>query len=264
MQRGRWASWAFGSLVVSPLLVVPGVQAAEEPPRAANPQPSTEAAPPSLAAPLPAPLPTEASRLPTEPSPLPAEPSPSSEKVAPKEAPPERRSGFTFGLSGGLLTGAARGYPNDVAKIGFAEYRTETGVGVSSGGALWFGGALSDWLNVGIGVSGGGFERSGLRLSSAAFQARVELFPLFHQGGVLRDLGVLLAAGTGVTVIQRGKESVAEGVGTSAVGGGVFYEPWRWWRLTFGPQLEYLYQFSDSMRAHTVVLGVRTAFYGGP
>ena len=57
---------------------------------------------------------------------------------------------------------------------------------------------------------------------------------------------------------------MAEGPGTSAVGAGVFYEPWRWWQLTFGPQLEYVYQFSDGMRSHTFVAGVRTAFYGGP
>ena len=189
---------------------------------------------------------------------------PSSEQGASKDPPAERRSGFTFGLSGGLLMGGARGYPNDVGKIGFAEFRTETGVGVSSGGALWLGGALADWLNVGVGMFGGGFEREGLRVSSGVFHARLELFPLFFQGGQLRDLGVLLSAGTGVTVIERGEEKVAEGAGTSAVGAGIFYEPWRWWQLTFGPQLEYLYQFSDSMRAHSLVVGVRTAFYGGP
>jgi hypothetical protein len=181
-----------------------------------------------------------------------------------QEAPAERRSGFTFGISGGLLTGGARGYPNDVAKIGYAEYRTETGVGLSSGGALWLGGALADWLNVGIGLSGGGFESDGLRVSGGAFQARLELFPLYYRGGALRDLGVLLTAGTGGVAIERDGETVAEGAGTSAVGAGVFYEPWRWWQLTFGPQLEYLHQFSDSMRSHTLVLGVRTAFYGGP
>lgn len=203
---------------------------------------------------------------PPGPTPLPAAPPslrPEPGKAVTEDAPAERRSGFTFGVSGGLLTGAARGYPNDVAKIGYAEYRTETGVGVSSGGAFWLGGALADWLNVGIGLFGGGFERNGLRLTGGAFQARVELFPLFYQGGHLRDLGVLLTAGTGGVVIERGNESVAEGPGTSAVGAGVFYEPWRWWRLTFGPQLEYLYQFSDGMRSHTVVMGVRTAFYGG-
>jgi hypothetical protein len=243
MQRGHWACRALGPWVVVPLLVAADVRAAEAP------QPVAE--PPLPAVPPPA-------------EPLPAEQLPPGEKSAPKEAPAERRSGFTFGLSGGLLTGGARGYPNDVAKIGFAEYRTQTGVGVSTGGALWLGGALSDWLNVGFGMFGGGFERRGLKVSSAAFQARVELFPLFYQGGPLRDLGVLLTAGTGVTVVERGATSVAEGVGTSAVGGGVFYEPWRWWHLTFGPQLEYLHQFSDSIRAHTLVLGVRTAFYGGP
>lgn len=230
MQLRHRASWALGPLVLSQLLLPGEGRAAEAPP-------------------ADAPLAAE-----------PAEP----EKATEKDAPAERRSGFTFGISGGLLTGAARGYPNDVAKIGFAEYRTETGVGVSSGGALWLGGALADWLNVGIGVSGGGFERSGLRLSSGAFQARIELFPLFYQGGHLRDLGVLLTAGTGAVMIERGNESVAEGPGTSAVGAGVFHESWRWWQLTFGPQLEYLFQFSDGMRAHTFVLGMRTAFYGGP
>lgn len=195
-----------------------------------------------------------------------ADPAPDalSPDAAAKDAPAQRRSGFTFGISGGLLTGGARGYPNDVTKIGVAEYRTSTGVGLSSGGALWLGGALADWLNVGIGLFGGGFERKGLRLSSAAFQARIELFPLFHQGGQLRDLGLLLTAGTGAVVIERGDETVAEGPGASAVGLGVFYEPWRWWHLSFGPQLEYLYQFSDGMRAHALVAGVRTAFYGGP
>ncbi|MEO8180762.1 MAG: hypothetical protein ABI895_18160 [Deltaproteobacteria bacterium] len=180
------------------------------------------------------------------------------------ETTAERRSGFTFGVAGGLLTSSARGYPNDVDKIDVRQYEAHSGLGVNVGGAFWIGGALADWLNVGVGVIGGGIQRDGLRSGGGAFNVRVETFPLFYRGGPFRDLGVLLTAGTGGYSIERGKEKLAEGAGTSAVGLGAFYEPWRLWQFSFGPQLEYNYQFSDSMSAHTFVLGVRTVFYGGP
>jgi hypothetical protein len=179
-------------------------------------------------------------------------------------APAERRSGFSFGIAGGLLTSSARGYPNDVDKIDVRQYEARSGLGVSTGGAFWIGGALADWLSVGVGVVGGSSQRDGKRSGGGAFNVRIETFPLFYRAGPLRDLGVLFTAGTGGYTIQRGKEKLAEGAGTSAVGLGAFYEPWRFWQLSFGPQLEYNYQFSDSMSAHTFVLGMRTVFYGGP
>jgi hypothetical protein len=179
-------------------------------------------------------------------------------------APPERRSGFTFGLAGGLLTSRARGYPNDVAKIDVPEYEAHSGLGVSLGGAFWIGGALADWLTIGVGVIGGGIQKNGLKSGGGAFTVRIESFPLFYRGGPFRDLGVLFTAGTGGYSIQRGNEKLAEGAGTSALGAGAFYESWRFWQFSFGPQFEYNYQFSDSMSAHTFVLGMRSAFYGGP
>ena len=179
-------------------------------------------------------------------------------------APPERRSGFTFGLAGGLLTSSARGYPNDVAKIDVPEYEAHSGLGVSMGGAFWIGGALADWLTIGVGLVGGGIQKDGLKSGGGAFNVRIESFPLFYRGGPFRDLGVLFTAGTGGYSIKRGNEKLAEGAGTSALGAGAFYEPWRFWQFSFGPQLEYNYQFSDSMSAHTFVLGMRTVFYGGP
>jgi hypothetical protein len=75
---------------------------------------------------------------------------------------------------------------------------------------------------------------------------------------------VLFTAGLGGYTIERGKEKLAEGGGTSAVGLGAFYEPWRLWQFSFGPQIEYSHQFSDTMSAHTLVVGMRTVFYGGP
>jgi hypothetical protein len=184
--------------------------------------------------------------------------------ATPASAAAERRAGFTFGMAGGLLTSSARGYPNDVAKIDVAEYAAHVGAGVSMGGAFWFGGALADWLSVGIGVVGGGVERNGLTGAGGVFNVRMEFFPLFYRGGPFRDLGMLFTAGTGGYTIQRGKQKLAEGAGTSAVGVGAFYEPWRFWQLSFGPQLEYTHQFSDSVSAHQLVVGVRTVFYGGP
>jgi hypothetical protein len=178
--------------------------------------------------------------------------------------PAERRSGFMLGMAGGLLTSSARGYPNDLTKIGVAEYHASTGVGVSTGGSFWLGGALADWLNVGIGLSGGSMQRNGVKGGGGAFNLRMEFFPLFYRGGPFQDLGVLLTAGTGGYSIERGKQKLAEGAGTSAVGIGAFYEPWRFWLLSFGPQLEYTHLFSDSLSAHQLVIGVRTVFYGGP
>jgi hypothetical protein len=167
-------------------------------------------------------------------------------------------------MAGGLLTSSARGYPNDVAKIDVPEFEAHTGVGVAIGGAFWIGGALADWLNVGVGVIGGGVERKGVRGSGGVFNVRAEVFPLFYRGGHFQDLGLLLTAGTGGYTIRRGTAKLAEGGGTSAVGLGAFYEPWRLWQMSFGPQLEYSHQFSDSMTAHTLVVGMRAVFYGGP
>ena len=182
----------------------------------------------------------------------------------PPPAAAVRREGFSFGIAGGLLTSSARGYPNDVAKIDVPGFEAHTGLGIATGGAVWIGGALADWLNVGVGVIGGGFERNGVRGSGGVFNVRTEIFPLFYRGGHFQDLGVLLTAGTGSYTIRRGNEKLAEGGGTSAVGLGAFYEPWRLWQLSFGPQLEYSHQFSDSMSAHTLVVGMRAVFYGGP
>jgi hypothetical protein len=195
----------------------------------------------------------------------PAQQPPAPEQRASSEpAPAQRRAGLVLGIAGGLLTSSARGYPNDVAKIDVPQYEAHLGAGVATGGAFWIGGALADWLTLGVGAFGGGSERGGLRGSGGVFTVRIEAFPLFYRGGHFQDLGVLFTAGTGAYSIHRGKEKLAEGAGTSAVGVGAFYEPWRFWQLSFGPQIEYSHQFSDSMSAHTLVLGLRSVFYGGP
>jgi hypothetical protein len=178
--------------------------------------------------------------------------------------PAVRRSGFSFGVTGGLMLASIGGYPNDVSKIDSAEFRADMDLGVSTGGALWLGGALTDWLSIGIGTLGGSPRGNGLEGSGGTFQVRVETFPLFYRQGAWQDLGVLFTAGVGGYTLERGGATVAEGEGTSAVGAGVFFEPWRFWQFSTGPQIEYGHQFSRSLSAHTVVIGWRAAFYGGP
>jgi hypothetical protein len=178
--------------------------------------------------------------------------------------PAVRRTGMAIGISTGLALSAARGYPNDVAKIDLPEFEASTGAGVSPGGALWLGGSLADWLTIAVGLAGGSFEGNGLSASSGTFHVRIETFPLFYRGGAWQDLGLTFMAGTGWLNVKRDAESVAEGEGTSAVGVGAFYEPWRFWQFSTGPDLSYTHQFSRSMSAHQVVLGWRLAYYGGP
>jgi hypothetical protein len=179
-------------------------------------------------------------------------------------SPAVRRSGFLLGVSGGLAVASASGYPNDVAKIDLPEFEAGTGASVSNGGAIWVGGALADWLSISLGFQGGGFKGKGIDASGGGIHVRVETFPLFYRGGSWQDLGLSFTAGTGSYQLKRGTTTVAEGEGTSAVGAGIFFEPWRFWRFSTGPDLSYAHHFSRSFSAHSLVVGWRLAFYGGP
>ena len=178
--------------------------------------------------------------------------------------PAVRRSGFTLGLSGGVGLGSANGYPNDVAKIDLPEFEAGTGASMSNGGSLWVGGALADWLTVSAGFQGGSFKGKGVDASGGGIHVRIETFPLCYRGGYWQDLGLSFTAGTGAYELKRGNTTVAEGEGTSAVGAGLLFEPWRFWRFSTGPDVSYSHHFSRSLSAHTVVVGWRLAFYGGP
>lgn len=183
----------------------------------------------------------------------------------PFETPePERRHGFSVALSGGLSVFAAQGSANEADQIGVAEHQSSTGLGLSSGGGLWIGGAITDWLTLSVGLFGGDMSKRGLEGGGGTFLVRVETFPLFFAGGSLRDFGIALNAGAGGMSLERDGETAIEAQGSSAIGLSAFHETFRFWHLGMGPQLDYLHQFSDSAGAHQLVLGWRTAFYAGP
>jgi hypothetical protein len=196
---------------------------------------------------------------------LPRDAHAAAEDGAPVAAPPAlRRSGFLLGISSGLALGSASGYPNDVAKIDLPEFEASTGLGVSGGGALWIGGSLADWFNVAVGFQSVSFKGNGLDAAGGNIYMRLEAFPLFYRGGAWQDLGLAFTAGTGSIEVERDGETVAEGEAASAVGFGAFFEPFRFWQLSTGPDITYTHQFSRSMSAHLLVVGWRLAFYGGP
>jgi len=176
----------------------------------------------------------------------------------------KRRSDLTLGLSAGPWLGVARGYPNEVAKIGVPEFEADTGLGFGGSGAAWLGAALRDWFNFGIGGSYGRFEHNGLRASGGGLIFRLEAFPLFSQGGALADLGIGADLGLSVYNIARGSENKAEGGAMSHITVGVFHESWRFGRCAVGPTLEYTHLFSETLTVNTALAGVRLALYTGP
>ena len=48
------------------------------------------------------------------------------------------------------------------------------------------------------------------------------------------------------------------------IGGGVFYEGFRFWRLAGGPFVSGNYFWSDAVRRPGIFFGWRTSFYAGP
>jgi hypothetical protein len=176
----------------------------------------------------------------------------------------ERRSDFTLGASVGLGVGTSLGYPNVVGQIDNPAYETNTGFGVGGGGTLWLGGALRDWFSFLIGFHTVQLKKDDLEFSASGAVFRLEAFPLFSQGGSLRDLGLSANFGLGTASIDEGSAERSDGGALSIVGLGVFHESLRLGGLNLGPALEYTHYFSQTLTAHTVVGGLRVAFYSGP
>lgn len=180
------------------------------------------------------------------------------------EKPAQRRSDFAAGFGGGLMLGDARGYPNQVEKLGNPADYASTGFGAGGGGSLWIGGALKDWFSVGIGTVGGSFSANNLKASGGAFVLHIETFPLFYQGGVWRDVGLFADFGAGGLTVTRGSSTAADGGSMAMVGFGALWEAWHFGHFASGPMLEYERLFSPSLTVDGALVGMRIVYYGGP
>ncbi len=176
----------------------------------------------------------------------------------------ERRSNVVLGFSGGLVMGGASGYPNEIAKLGDPAYEAKTGFGVGPGGAFWIGGALTDWFSVGVGGMLLGVHGKSGDGSGGAFILRVEAFPLYLEGGGLRDLAFFAVFGAGGYTVHGEMGRRGEGGFTSVAGLGSAYELFRFGPISIGPNAEYELMRSQSATAHQVTLGARVLYYGGP
>lgn len=181
--------------------------------------------------------------------------------------PTLRRGGFALGVETGAGVAHYAGYPNEVAKLGDPQFRRSTGAGLGTELGLWLGGALRDWLTVGLGASLASAQGGGTVGSGFGLLFNVEAFPLFNHGKALRDLGLGFSGGVAFGVLFDEEDTaftdpVANGGVMSRLSGSVFYEPFRFWHFSSGPRISYTHAFSQSLSIHQVVGGWRLVFYG--
>jgi hypothetical protein len=161
--------------------------------------------------------------------------------------------------------GQSSGYPNELAKLDLPQYRADTGFAAGPAAGFWVGGALRDWFTFGVGYSQYRLSGGGLESTGDVYMAHLEVYPLFSQGGVFRDLGLFADVGAGGRSIQRDGENVANGGILSTAGVGVVYEPIRLGtHFSAGPTLLVTHQWSQSLAATLAVASFRIVYYGGP
>ncbi len=173
-----------------------------------------------------------------------------------------RRSGFMLGITTGLALGHAQGFPNELAKLDNPLYERNTALGLGAVNRLWLGGALTDWFVFGVGLVGVSVEHHDVRASGGAFVFHVEGYPLFERGGIFRDLSLFGDFGAGGMKITGRDRPQADGGLMSVIGLGAGWEAVRFWKLRFGPAVEYFHLWSQSLDADTVSLEARLTLVG--
>ncbi|HEY2408219.1 MAG TPA: hypothetical protein VGI10_19565 [Polyangiaceae bacterium] len=175
-----------------------------------------------------------------------------------------RRSGFVIGLTANAMVGTASGYPNELADLNTPGFRQSTGAAFGSSGKIWIGGALTDWFTFGLGATGVSLNGNDRKASGGAFTFHVEGYPLFYQGGALRDLGAYGEFGAGGMKITGGGRQAADGGLMSFASFGVLYEPFKFWQIRTGPSVGYTRMWSQSLTLDAALIEWRLTFYGGP
>ena len=179
--------------------------------------------------------------------------------------PSERRADLAVGLHLGGAMGSVVGYPNEVDKIDVPKYERSVRAGPGAAGSLWVGATLRDFFTFGLGVQWAELRRGGMDAMLGSAGLHLESFPLFYQGGALRDLGVTVDIGLGMGTVDRGGEIEADGGALSHLSVGVIYEALELGGgVNLGPFASYARDGSLTMTGDVFSLGLRTSFYSGP
>ena len=177
----------------------------------------------------------------------------------------ERRHGFTFGVIAGpsLLTTTAT--PTEYAKRN-PDYEVHLGGVVVPSMSVFLGVAFADELSFALELEPSLAKHGDVKISGRAFAFRLETWPLVSLGKAYRDFGIATRFGFGsanFTSISTG-DSIASAGGYSMVGVDLLWDALRLGSFGFGPTLGVSYRFSATYTQTDVVLGLRSAFYGGP
>ncbi|HET7542290.1 MAG TPA: hypothetical protein VFK05_20620 [Polyangiaceae bacterium] len=175
-----------------------------------------------------------------------------------------RRSGFVASIGLGLALGEASGYPNEIAKLGDPAYKRNTGVAFGGADHLWLGGALTDYLVVGLGFVITGIKHDQTTAGGSAFVFHVQGYPLFYRGSAFQDLSLFADFGAGGMKITGNDRPDADGGLMSVLGLGAGYEPVRFWRFTFGPTVEYWHWWSQTLTMNSVAVEAKLTLVAGP
>lgn len=205
-----------------------------------------------------------------------ADPAAPPEAETPKKNPAQdpvvhtRRGGFTFGFDAAFGTGNITGYPLDVSKLGKAKYRADLGTAVGANGTAWIGGALTDWLVIGVGAGGTYSTGNGLVSKGFTFVFHTEAYPLFWLGGFWREAGIALDTGAGQITAEAADGSTSKTSGplidsgaASRVGASLFYDGLRLWKVSTGPFVAFDYTWSSALSHPLFLVGLRTSLYSG-
>lgn len=187
--------------------------------------------------------------------------------VSYEPAPSVRRDGFAMALTTGFGVSQMGGFENEVSAISDPSERQSTGAELGSNFTVWFGGAIRDFLSVGLGIASTSTLTGNPAGANPAFILHVEGYPLFARGATWQDLGIAVEGGVGTGVLlDRNQDNsappLAEGGSMSMLGVSVFYEPIRFWQCSAGPSIAYVHSFSQSMNADHVLFGFRVSLYG--
>lgn len=176
----------------------------------------------------------------------------------------KERADFTLGATVGAGLGGAVGAPNEVGKIGNERYESSTGLALGSSNELWLGGALTDWLVLGVGFMGLRLGGSEVAASGYGFMFRVETFPFLSASPALKRLGFFGSFGAGGMTLEKRGSQVADGGALSVIEVGALHETFAFGGFRFGPAIQGTFVTSDPVTSQSAFLLLRAAFYAGP